>query len=270
MVVFPKCKINLGLNVVEKRRDGFHNIETCFFPLAWTDVLEAIPADNFSFQASGLSIPGEEKNNLCLQAFDLLKADFDIQPVAVYLHKIIPMGAGLGGGSSDAARMLLLLNNLCALGLDTEALKAYATKLGSDCSFFLYERPMLGSGRGDTLENISCDLRGKFIVVVKPPVHVSTAEAYSGILPKRSAISVRDIIENYNLTEWRHYLKNDFEESVFQKFPEIGQIKKQLYEANAVYASMSGSGSAVFAIFNEPVDLKNSFPSCNYWSGSID
>jgi 4-diphosphocytidyl-2-C-methyl-D-erythritol kinase len=270
MVVFPKCKINLGLNVVEKRQDGFHNIDTCFFPLPWYDVLEAIPAEQLSFQSTGLSIPGDEKNNLCLKAYDLLKADFNISPVGVYLHKIIPMGAGLGGGSSDGARMLLLLNNLFSLQLTTDDLRPYAAKLGSDCSFFLYDQPMSGTGRGDTLEKISCDLRGKFIVVVKPAVHVSTAEAYEGVSPRRSPVDVKTVVQNYNLDEWRHHLKNDFEESVFRKFPEIERIKEQLYASRAVYASMSGSGSAVFGIFNEPVDLEKNFAHCHYWGGSID
>jgi 4-diphosphocytidyl-2-C-methyl-D-erythritol kinase len=270
MVVFPKCKINLGLNVVEKRSDGFHNIETCFFPLPWYDVLEAIPSDKFTFQSSGIKIPGDEKSNLCVKAFDLLKADFDIQPVTVHLHKNIPLGAGLGGGSSDGANMLLLLNELYTLGLTKDKLKSFAVKLGSDCSFFLYDRPMLGTEKGDKLSEISCDLKGKFIVVIKPPVHVSTADAYAGVKPKRLSISIKSIIENQPIEKWRELLVNDFEESVFAKFPSIEKIKKTLYDKRAVYTSMSGSGSSVFGIFSEPIDLKDQFPDCDHWSGSIN
>lgn len=266
MISFPPCKINLGLNVVSKRSDGYHNIETCFYPVPWTDVLEIIIADRFSFTASGNSIPGDANTNLCIKAYNLLKQAFNLAPVAIHLHKVIPTGAGLGGGSSDGAHALRILNRLFNLDLSNEKLKAYALRLGSDCPFFIEDKPMLGTGRGEVLTNLSVNLSGKFLVLVKPDVHVSTADAYSGVRPMPSSQGVKDIIEQKTIVEWKDFLKNDFEESVFNKYPLIKGIKEKLYQHGAVYASMSGSGSAVVGIFEKPVDLKTRFPGAIYWS----
>lgn len=253
MIAFPPCKINLGLNVVRKRSDGYHDIETCFYPVPWTDILEVIPSDKFEFTMSGNSIPGND--NLCVKAYDLLKPP----PARIHLHKIIPTGAGLGGGSSDAAWTLRLLNDVFNLGLKNEDLKRHAAKLGSDCSFFIDDVPMIGSGRGEVLLPANVNLKGKFIVIVKPDVHVSTVEAYSGIVPKESTLD----IETVPFDEWRNHLKNDFEESIFRKHPAIAVIKDGLYRAGANYASMSGSGSAVFGIFSMNSDRGNSPADCH-------
>lgn len=268
MIVFPNCKINLGLNVVEKRSDGFHNIETCFYPLPLTDVLEAVPSDVLQFNASGITIPGNVDSNLCLRAYELLKRDHDLPPVSIHLHKVIPMGAGLGGGSSDGAFFLQLMNDMFSLSLSKASMTQYAEQLGSDCAFFLHNRPMLGSDKGQVLEPCEVSLRDKFIVLIKPDVHVATAEAYAGIKPQRAQHPIREIIKNSRIEDWKKLLVNDFEASVFQKHPSIAAIKESLYANGAVYAAMSGSGSSVFGIFELPVDLRHSFEGCFYWSGS--
>jgi len=265
MVTFPPCKINLGLGVIRKREDKYHDIETCFYPIPLTDVLEVLPATTVSFEISGNAIPGDASDNLCLKAYRLLQKDFDLPPVKIFLHKVIPSGAGLGGGSSDGAHTLRLLNEVFGLRLSAEKLKEYALQLGSDCPFFIEDRPMLGSGRGEELKPVSVDLSGKFIVLVKPDVHVSTAEAYGGVTPAVPQMPVKDILQK-RVVDWKDVLKNDFETSVFAKYPQIGAIKEKFYQHGALYASMSGSGSAVFGIFEKPVDLKTSFPNDFFWS----
>ena len=268
MIAFPPCKINLGLHVIARRVDGFHNLETCFFPIPWTDILEIIPSNQTCFTSSGNAIPGDPQQNLCLRAYHLLKADFKLPEVSIHLHKVIPTGAGLGGGSSDGAYTLRLLNDQFDLQLDTEKLMRYASKLGSDCAFFIHDKPMLGTGRGEVLEPIGVNLEGKYIVVVKPPVHVSTAEAYSGVVPEPPAHNLRNTIERQSPDTWRSLLKNDFEASVFRKFPVIANIKEALYKHGAVYASMSGSGSAVFGIFDGP--FTSTLPAeYTVWQGKL-
>jgi 4-diphosphocytidyl-2-C-methyl-D-erythritol kinase len=269
MVSFPACKINLGLNIISKRSDGYHNIETCFLPVPWTDILEIVIADQLHFVSTGTSIPGNADDNLCLKAYQLLKKDFDLKPVKMHLHKIIPTGAGLGGGSSDAAYTLKSLNEIFKLNLSNENLVDYASKLGSDCAFFIYNKPMMGSGRGEILSDIKVDLQGKFLTIIKPDVHVSTAEAYNDVKPQQPSTAIKSILEKENLSSWNSLLKNDFEESVFQKYPSIKKIKNDLYEAGAVYASMSGSGAAVFGIFNKAIDIKNTFPTSEIWVGFL-
>jgi 4-diphosphocytidyl-2-C-methyl-D-erythritol kinase len=268
MISFPPCKINLGLNVRAKRLDGYHEIETCFYPVPWTDILEIIPSDEVSFASTGLSIPGNSKDNVCLKAYQLLKGDFDLAPVKIHLHKALPTGAGLGGGSSDAAHTLLLLNRFFDLGLTQEQLKVYASKLGSDCSFFIEGNPMLGKGRGEVLTDLSVNLDGKFIVLVNPEIHVSTAEAYAGITLNPNSINVKAVVES-DIRNWKSELKNDFESTVFKKYPALAGIKNKLYEHGALYAAMSGSGSTVFGIFESPIDLKKEFAPMIYWSGLL-
>jgi 4-diphosphocytidyl-2-C-methyl-D-erythritol kinase len=269
MVAFPNCKINLGLHIVEKRADGFHNIETCFYPVPIADILEIIPSEKFSFQSSGLQIPGDDKSNLSVKAFYLLSKDFSLKPVSIHLHKTIPLGAGLGGGSSDAASMLMMLNEIFSLGISQSGLHRYAENLGSDCAFFVYNRPMMGTDKGQVLNETNVSLKGKFIVIVKPPIHVSTADAYAGVTPKDPEFALVDILAR-PIEEWKRSLRNDFEVSVFKKYPEIERIKGALYDAGAAYASMSGSGSTVFAIFNSAVSLREMFPGCFYWSGDVN
>jgi len=268
MVSFPHCKINLGLNVVSKRTDGFHNIETCFYPVPRTDVLEIIPSSESLFTQSGIDVPGLQDDNLCVKAYQLLKNDFKIGNIKMYLHKIIPMGAGLGGGSSDAAFVLRLLNPIFDLKLSIENQKKYASQLGSDCSFFIEDIPMMGTGRGEILTPASVRLTGLYLVLIKPDIHVSTAEAYLGMASQKKELSIADILK-LPISEWRSKLKNDFEKSIFEKYPLIGQLKEKMYSLGAVYASMSGSGSSVFGLFEKPVELKKEFAGLDYWSGEL-
>lgn len=269
MISFPPCKINLGLRVVAKRPDGYHEIETCFYPIPWTDILEIIPSNELSFTSSGLVIPGNADDNLCLKAYRLLKADFDLRPVKIHLHKILPTGAGLGGGSSDAAHTLRLLNQIFDLKLSIEHLRNYASQLGSDCAFFVEDNPKIGTGRGEVLSEVQVSLAGKFIVLVNPEIHVSTPEAYAGIVLAPQLKQVRDVVARGDMQRWKTELINDFEPTVFKKYPAIARLKEKLYEQGAVYAAMSGSGSTVFGIFDAPVDLKNKFSPMMYWSGLL-
>lgn len=255
--------------MTSKRDDGFHNIETCFYPVPWNDVLEIIPAETISFTNSGITIPGKAEENLCLKAYYILADDFKLSPVSIHLHKIIPMGAGLGGGSSDGAHALKILNEIFELGLSGEQLAKYALRLGSDCPFFIQEKPMIGRGRGELLSPIEISLRGKYIVVIKPPIHVSTADAYRSVKPASAETSVEEILKNRKIEAWKNVLINDFEEVVFLKYPQIENIKDQLYHEGALYACMSGSGSSVFGIFEAPVSLKSRFQDQIYWSGVL-
>ncbi|MFZ1807559.1 MAG: 4-(cytidine 5'-diphospho)-2-C-methyl-D-erythritol kinase [Cyclobacteriaceae bacterium] len=268
MVSFPFCKINLGLQVVSRRSDGFHDIETCFYPIPWHDVLEIIPSESFSFTHSGIPIPADTMGNLCVCAYNKLCDAYDLPPVRMHLHKIIPMGAGLGGGSSDAAFTLKSLNTLFSLQLSMDKLSEFAAQLGSDCSFFLHDNAMMGSGRGEVLNPIDVSLNGKFIVIVKPDIHVSTADAYRLVTPDQSRISISKTLRDDQKT-WKDMLHNDFEASVFSEHPTIEKLKKDLYNAGALYASMSGSGSSVYGLFDNPVVLKDQFKGMIYWSGSL-
>lgn len=251
MVAFPPCKINLGLNVVRKRTDGYHDIETCFYPIPWTDILEIIPSDKFEFKMTGNPIPGDD--NLCVKAYKLLNTP----PASIHLHKIIPTGAGLGGGSSDGAWTLRLLNDVFDLSLTKDELRRYAAQLGSDCPFFIDDVPMIGKGRGEILTPAKINLKGKFIVIVKPDVHVSTAEAYAGIIPAERNLDWSDL----------NSLRNDFEETIFRKHPVIKQAKQALHDAGASYASMSGSGSAVYGLFPEKIPHEKLSPLSVSYSG---
>ena len=269
MVVFPHCKINLGLHVISKREDGYHTIETCFYPVPWRDILEIIPAKEFSFTSSGAIIPGKEEDNLCIKAYHLLKTQFNLDPVKIHLHKVIPSGAGLGGGSSDAAFALRLLNSVFDLKLNGQQLRGYASQLGSDCSFFIEDKPMLGSGRGEQLVDLSLSLKGLYLVIVKPDIHVSTAEAYAGVKPQVAHQTLAKVLSQ-PVGEWKHLLFNDFEKSVFAKYPAIEIIKNELYNQGAIYASMSGSGSAVFGIFRLQTERSHQFNGMHYWADYLN
>ena len=269
MISFPFCKINLGLHILSRRSDGYHSIETCFYPVPWTDMLEVIPSKELIFTQTGISIPDEASGNLCVKAYHLLKKDFEIGPAQIHLHKIIPMGAGLGGGSSDAAFMLVLLNEVFSLRLTMDQLKVYASQLGSDCAFFLERKPLLGRGRGEELSDVAVDLKGKYLALIKPDISISTREAYSNVKPRQRSEGVKEIIEKCSLSQWREFLINDFEESVFIKYPAIKEIKEYFYSKGASYASMSGSGSSVLGIFDMPIDLMQDFKGKLYWSGLL-
>lgn len=321
MVSFPHCKINLGLRVLRRRPDGYHDLETVFYPLPLKDVLEIIPAGHarlappvaqpdpttalgaraqhdpsarptppahsnpsaqssssaapdlspqFSFTASGLPIPGDPAGNLCAKAWHLLKKDFPtLPPVDTWLYKNIPMGAGLGGGSADGAFMLSLLNSTFQLELGRERLAAYALQLGSDCPFFLHDQPCIATGRGEILEPATIDLSGYYIVLIHPGIHISTAQAFSELQTKAEGrpasshptsshpasplppSSLKTIL-GQPVTSWRSSLINDFEAPLCKRYPELQKIKDRLYEAGAVYASMTGSGSAFYGLFPKP------------------
>jgi len=258
MVVFPNCKINLGLRILRKRSDGYHDLETVFYPIAIKDVLEITHATELNFTAYGSPIPGDAQNNLCLKAWQLLKKDFPTLPsVHIHLYKHIPIGAGLGGGSSDGAFMLLLLNQQFRLGLETGKLADYAAQLGSDCPFFILNTPSLGGGRGEQLQPIPVDLKGYDILLIDPKVHVSTAEAFSLCTPGDNGPKIKTIIQQ-PVEAWRHDLTNDFEEPVFRLHPQLRDIKTLLYEKAAVYASLTGSGSSLFGIYK-----KGAIPTLN-------
>lgn len=259
MILFPNAKINLGLHIVSKRADNFHDLETVFYPIPLQDAIEVIEAppnaaQQVEFSTSGLNVdivPGE---NICVKAYQLLKSDFpQLPPVLMHLHKVIPLGAGLGGGSSDGAFALKLLNSKFELNINQERLLKYALQLGSDCPFFIINKPSYASGRGELLEEVNLDLSSLKIVIVNPGIHVNTGWAFSQVSPKAPYSSLKDIPRK-PVAEWKEWLYNDFEESVFNQYPEIAKIKRDLYEAGALYASMSGSGSTFYGLFEkEPV-----------------
>lgn len=250
MIDFPNAKINLGLNIISKRLDGYHNLESVFVPINWCDILEILFTGKEEFYLNGIIQNHTDRSNLVIKSLDLLRQDFDIPPVEIHLHKIIPMGAGLGGGSGDASFMLKLLNNSLELGLNTQELEFYAATLGSDCPFFIKNTPSFVTGRGEVLEELKLNkLSGLPILLINPQIHISTKEAFSGISPKKNETSLKDII-SLPVKQWKELgLKNDFEASVGRTHPQILEIKQKLYDLGADYASMSGSGSTVFGIF---------------------
>jgi 4-diphosphocytidyl-2-C-methyl-D-erythritol kinase len=259
MIVFPNCKINLGLNIVRKRADNFHDLETVFFPIALKDILEIIPSNKLEFFISGINIPGNTNDNLCLKAYHLLKKDFPNLPlIKIYLHKAIPTGAGLGGGSADGAFMLKLLNEKFQLNLSNNQLINYSLQLGSDCPFFIINKPCFATSRGEILEEIKLDLSNYSFVLINPKIHINTAWAFSQLTPQIPSTSVREII-NQPIEKWKQFLKNDFENAVLIKYPSLKIIKETLYNSGALYASMSGSGSSFYGIFE-----KNNLPQITF------
>ena len=254
MLAFANAKINLGLFLTEKRMDGYHNLETVFYPVKIFDVIEIIADDQTFCTVKGSDIPGDPADNICLKAFQQLQADFNLPNHQIVLLKNIPVGAGLGGGSADAAFLIKLVNDKFNLNLTTVQMQDYARKLGADCAFFIENEPVFAYAKGDVFETLKLDLSTKFLVLVKPPVHVSTAEAYRDVKVQRPSTSLKDLI-HLPLSEWKTTVFNDFEASVFSKYPQIDAIKTKLYAAGATFALMSGSGSSVYAIFEEPIAL---------------
>lgn len=257
MITYPNAKINLGLNIVEKRPDGYHNLETIFYPINLQDALEVTTSDGeseYSLTISGTPIEGDPENNLVIKAYKLLKQDFpEMSKIKIHMYKHIPTGAGLGGGSADAAFMIKLLNGKFNLDISIEKMEEYSAKLGADCAFFIQNKPVFASGIGNIFEPIQLSLKGYYLVLVKPDIFVSTKDAFSNIIPKAPTQSLKEIIK-MPVETWRAVMKNDFEDSVFVKYPEIARIKDKLYDMGAIYASMSGSGSSVFGIFREQVE----------------
>ena len=262
MITFPNAKINLGLNITEKRADGYHNLETVFYPVPLEDALEITLSKSeevpFTLHPSGMSVAGELNDNLVVKAYLLLANFFDLPPIDIHLYKAIPSGAGLGGGSADAAFMLTLLNKKFNLNLSMEKLEEYATKLGADCAFFIQNRPTFAKGIGNLFSPIQLSLKGYKIVIVKPDIFVSTREAFSLIIPRKPKIALTEVISRPP-TEWKELMTNDFEQSVFALYPAIENIKKELYNKGALYSSMSGSGASVYGLFtpNTPLPEMN-------------
>jgi 4-diphosphocytidyl-2-C-methyl-D-erythritol kinase len=263
LIVFPNAKINLGLRILRKRDDGYHDLETVFHPLPLFDALEMIRATatrQSAFTVSGDSIAGDPADNLCMKAYELLSRNFlQLPPVTIQLHKAIPVGAGLGGGSADGSFALILLNRLFKLELDEETLLNHAAALGSDCPFFIINKPVFATGRGEKMERSALDLSPYYFIVVNPGIHISTAEAFANIHPPTPGKSIKNIIAQ-PLSTWKEELVNDFEPFVFKQHPEVAEIKEQLYRAGAVYSAMSGSGSTVFGLFRKGEQPRLHFP----------
>ena len=260
MIVFANAKINIGLYVVSKRPDGYHNLETLFYPVPLFDAIEMVESDVAGLSVSGIMVDCPAGENIILKAYDLLKQDYNLPPVRFHLHKVIPYGAGLGGGSSNAASVLKMVNDYFNLQLTGEHLKRYAAKTGADCPFFIDNVPMFATGIGDMLSPVNIDLSGYRIVIVKPTFSVSTREAYKRIIPSRPGFNLNNL-SSHPVEEWNELIENDFEKYIFPLYPEIKKLKETLYDLGAVFASMSGSGSSVFGIFNSvPEDLRKIIP----------
>lgn len=268
MITFPNAKINLGLNIVEKRPDGYHNLETIFYPIPLQDALEITPWEGgerkYKLAQSGIQIAGDDENNLVVKAYKLLDNLHNLPPIEINLLKHIPSGAGLGGGSADAAFMLCMLNQHFQLNIPNEQLEVYAAQLGADCAFFVENKPTFAEGIGNIFSPIELSLKGYKLLLVKPDIFVSTRDAFAQIKPKRPSISLKEVAK-MPVEAWKTYMVNDFEESVFPQFPAIADIKALLYDMGAIYASMSGSGSSVFALFKGDATL----PKVDFGEGAF-
>jgi 4-diphosphocytidyl-2-C-methyl-D-erythritol kinase len=266
MLCFPNAKINLGLHVTGKRSDGFHNIETIFYPVPLNDALEAVITQKISFKQTGLKLNTPAEDNLVMKAYNLISQKQAIPPLEIYLKKAIPSEAGLGGGSSDAAFTLKLINDLCNLQIPDNKLEKIAASIGADCPFFIRNTPVIATGTGNVFQPLGLSLRDYILYIVKPPVTVSTKEAYAMVTPQKPVFPLEKL-PVIPVPEWKNVLVNDFEQSVFNKYPVIGEIKDKLYALGADYASMSGSGSAVFGLF--PKAISSNFPKCFVWRGKL-
>ncbi|MDX1651800.1 MAG: 4-(cytidine 5'-diphospho)-2-C-methyl-D-erythritol kinase [Brumimicrobium sp.] len=254
MISFPNCKINLGLNVLRKRSDGYHDIESVFYPVELNDALEVVRNDPFAFTSSGLGIPGDPSQNLCVKAYEMIVRNYSIPSVRIHLLKNIPMGGGLGGGSSNGAFTLKLLNDFFELNITEEQLLGMALELGSDCPFFIKNKPQLALGRGEILSEVELSLKGKHLVLVNDGIHISTAQAFASIKPSVPQENISDIILKPPVF-WKSRLKNDFEPGIFSLFPQLSRLKDLLYDSGALYASMTGTGSTVYGIFDKFPEL---------------
>ena len=270
MIVFPNAKINIGLNIIEKRSDGYHAIETIFFPIGLSDILEINRSTiNFTFTCSGKTIEQNNTlNNLSYKAYNLLRQLHKITPVNIHLHKNIPVGAGLGGGSSDASFTLSAINSLLQLNIDQNTLIDYAGKLGSDCPFFILNKPVFATGTGNIFESVNLNLKGFYIVIINPEIHINTAKAYSYSKPRMPEKQIKELI-TAPVEKWKDTIVNDFEPIIFKQYPQIELIKQTLYLQKAVYASMSGSGSSVFGLFKFKPDLNGIFGSQLIWEEQL-
>lgn len=259
MIIFSNCKINLGLRVLRKRTDGYHDLETVFYPIPFNDIIEVVrteqPQPPVAFSSSGIELDVSPEQNLCMKAYALLRQSHELPPFKLHLHKNVPSGAGLGGGSADAAFTLKLLNNKFNLGLGTDRLLDLALQLGSDCPFFIINKPCLATGRGELFEPVDLSRLNNYkLVIITPGIHVSTAWAFGRLKIGNEGPSVKEVISQ-PVASWKHDLVNDFEEAVFEEYPAIRSIKDKLYEQGAIYASMSGSGSAVYGLFERGINV---------------
>lgn len=254
MITFPNSKINIGLNITSKRKDGYHNLETIFYPVKIKDAIEVIESSEMGFETSGIEIPVNGNENLCLQAYDLIRRDYDLPNIKIHLHKNIPIGAGLGGGSADAAFFIKLINDKFELQLSDEKMENYCRKLGADCAFFIQNKPVFALNKGDIFEPIELNLSDYHLVLIMPPIHVSTAEAYCGVIPQQPKHSLKDLIK-MPIEEWQGNITNDFENHILENYPQIRKVKQHLLAAGAIFSLMSGSGASVYGIFREKVDL---------------
>ena len=289
MICFPNAKINLGLHVINKRADGFHTIETVFYPIKFCDMLEIVQAKGegqkakgeslffgdeikkVEFFSDGIKVDGNIEDNLIYKAYQLLDNDFELSPIKCFLYKKIPMGAGLGGGSSDAAYAIKLLNDVFAFNLSVEKMKNYASQLGSDCAFFIDNSPAYVFGRGNELEDFQIDLSKYYLTLLYPNIHSSTSLAYKNVL-KRNTFDENHSLKNLlkqPIKDWKHTIENDFEKSVFETIPSLPKIKQQLYDCGALYASMSGSGSAMFGIFETKPQLTDELKKLVVFEGMM-
>jgi 4-diphosphocytidyl-2-C-methyl-D-erythritol kinase len=269
MICFPNAKINISLFVTGKREDGFHNIETLFYPVPLRDALEIFASGKLSISQTGSLVPSEPEDNLVVIAYKEMLKKYDFPPVNIFLRKMIPTGAGLGGGSADATFMLKLINQLYNIEASNRELEDIAASIGADCPFFIRNEPVIASGTGNIFTPSDVSLKGYTIYIVKPPVEVSTKEAYSMINPNpvKSSFNLKEL-SSVPVSEWKNVLKNDFEPAIFDKYPEIGEIKDILYEKGAEYASMSGSGSAVYGLYKK--EISPHFPECFVWKGTLE
>ncbi|MGN7204851.1 4-(cytidine 5'-diphospho)-2-C-methyl-D-erythritol kinase [Pedobacter sp. SAFR-022] len=254
MLAFANAKINIGLNVTEKLPSGYHNIETVFYPIKIHDVVEITDAQLISCKVAGIDIEGNPEDNLCYKAFRLLQKDYNFPAQQITLLKQIPIGAGLGGGSSDAAHLIKVIDQKFNLGLSVSEMEQYAAQLGADCAFFIQNKPVYAYGKGDQFMPLTLDLSAYNMVLVKPEIHVSTAEAYAGMIPQASDANLIELVQQ-PLEHWKNHIKNDFERMVFEQYPAIRDVKNALYRAGALYAAMSGSGSSVYGIFDKTISL---------------
>lgn len=257
MILFPPAKINLGLHILFKRTDGYHELETSMIPIPFYDILEIIPSETFKFKQTGLTISGDPASNLCVKAYELMKHTYAIPPVMIHLRKIIPMGGGLGGGSSDAAFVVSGLNQLFNLDISTDKLEELAAQLGSDCPFFIKNVPQIAKGRGELLSEVQLNLKGYYLKLINIGIHVGTKEAYAGAKFSNNPKPLADILKQ-PISHWKNELVNDFEHTVFALHPSLAELKSNMYKEGALYAAMSGSGSTMFGIYEHKP--KKSYP----------
>jgi 4-diphosphocytidyl-2-C-methyl-D-erythritol kinase len=268
MLRFSPCKINIGLNIINKREDGFHNLQSIFYPVPLHDVLEIVKNNDAAalpvvFNCSGLKISGTPADNIVLKAIELLKADYPISPIKVHLHKVIPMGAGLGGGSANGAITLLLINELFELNIPSNTLLDYAAKLGSDCTFFIYNSPCFVEGRGEIITPVELDLKGKYLTLIYPQIHINTGVAFSKIIPKNRNIDFKNI-RAMEISEWQHIFINDFEKPMCNLFPDLNELITTIKNTGAEFVSMTGSGSTIYAISSNELDISHFNKSDNF------